>query len=132
VVDRVDRCPFDREIFNGVADEDGCPDDGAPLVELEADRLALLGTVQFDGARVDERSLRLLHVAARVLALHPELVHITVMVHAEGGDLVLAGQRAEAVRRSLIDAGVDERRLTAEGAPAGRHRVEIRVRERSP
>ena len=55
VVDRVDRCPFEPEVYNGVADDDGCPDDGAALAQLVPGQIAIFEPLRFDKAGSAEK-----------------------------------------------------------------------------
>ena len=122
-VDRLDKCPFDPETWNGVADDDGCPDQPAALAALVGDHIVIFEPVLFerDGSVVDKRSAKLLGVVARILNLHAEILKLRVEGHMdnkmpplEGLDLSRA--RAASVRRWLINNGhVDPARLVAEG-----------------
>jgi len=127
-VDRLDKCPFDPETWNGVDDDDGCPDQPAALAALVGDKIVIFEPVLFerDGSVVDKRSARLLGVVAHLLNLHGEILKLRVEGHMdnkmpplEGLDLSRA--RAASVRRWLINNGhVDPRRLIAEGFGADR------------
>jgi outer membrane protein OmpA-like peptidoglycan-associated protein len=127
-VDRVDKCPFEPETWNGVADDDGCPDQPAALAALVGDRLVLYEPILFerDGTVVDKRSAKLLGIVARILSLHTEILKLRVEGHVDNKmpaleGLELSRARAAAVRRWLIDNGhVDGRRLTAQGYGADR------------
>jgi outer membrane protein OmpA-like peptidoglycan-associated protein len=128
IVDRLDKCPFDPETFNGVNDDDGCPDSPAALAALNGDKIVIFEPVQFDSdsPAVDQRSDKLLSVVAHILNLHPEILKLRVAAHAEKrGDsataLEVAKARANAVRRWLVDKGhVDAQRLSATGYAADR------------
>jgi hypothetical protein len=91
--DRDDRCPDAPERFDGIADEDGCPDAAAlgekapaPLAELSAARppaggrfvLRLSRPIEFDGkaaeAGLTPASLPVLRAIATLLNAQPELV----------------------------------------------------------
>jgi outer membrane protein OmpA-like peptidoglycan-associated protein len=127
-VDRLDKCPFDPETWNGVDDEDGCPDQPAALAALVGDRIVLFEPVRFerDGSVVDKRSYTLLAVVARIVNLHAEILKLRVEGHMDNKmpaleGLELSRARAAAVRRWLVEVGhVDARRLTAEGFGADR------------
>lgn len=122
-VDRLDKCPFDPETFNGVADDDGCPDQPAALAALVGDKLVIFEPVLFekDGSVVDKRSYKLLGVVAHILKLHPEILKMRVEGHMDNKGpplelLDLSRARAAAVRRWLVrQGGVDPGRLVAEG-----------------
>jgi outer membrane protein OmpA-like peptidoglycan-associated protein len=127
-VDRLDKCPFEPETWNGVADDDGCPDQPAALAALVGDRLVMYEPILFDrdGRSVDKRSAKLLGIIARILNLHAEILKLRVEGHVDNKmpaleGLELSRARAAAVRRWLIDNGhVDGRRLTAQGYGADR------------
>jgi outer membrane protein OmpA-like peptidoglycan-associated protein len=130
IVDRLDKCPFDAEIFNGVTDDDGCPDMPLGLAVFNGDRIALLTEqVAFvdEGSVIDPRSYQLLGVVAHIINLHPEVLKLRIEGHVDGKggraleQLELSRARAAAVRRWLIDHGhVDGKRLTAQGFGAGK------------
>ncbi|MGZ3407971.1 MAG: OmpA family protein, partial [Polyangia bacterium] len=127
-VDRLDKCPFEPETWNGVDDDDGCPDQPAALAALVGDRIVLFEPVLFqnDGRVVDKRSFKLLGVIAHILNLHTEVLKLRVEGHMDNKmppleGLELSRARAAAVRRWLIDNGhVDAKRLTAQGFGADR------------
>ena len=122
-VDRLDKCPFEPETWNGVDDDDGCPDQPAALAALVGDHIVLFEPVQFerDGSVVDKRSYKLLGIVAKMLNLHSEILKLRVEGHVDNKmppfeGLELSRARAAAVRRWLIDNGhVDAKRLTAQG-----------------
>jgi outer membrane protein OmpA-like peptidoglycan-associated protein len=122
-VDRLDKCPFDPETFNGVDDDDGCPDQPAALVILGGDRITITEPILFerDGSVVDKRSSKLLGIIAHVLQLHPEILKLRIEGHTDNKGsaldlLELSAARAASVRRWLIDkGGIDGKRLVAEG-----------------
>ena len=123
LVDRLDKCPFDPETYNGVADEDGFPDQPAALAAWTADHIAIFEPILFvnDGSIVDKRSMKLLGIIARLMNLHAEVLKFRVEGHMDNKGagltlLELSRARAASVRRWLIDVGhVDGRRLTAQG-----------------
>ncbi|MCU1279659.1 MAG: OmpA domain protein [bacterium] len=127
-VDRLDKCPFEPETWNGVADDDGCPDQPAALAALVGDRIVIFEPVLFqsDGSVVDKRSFKLLGIVAHLLNLHGEVLKLRVEGHMDNKmppleGLELSRARAAAVRRWLIDNGhVDAKRLTAQGFGADR------------
>ncbi|HWE28571.1 MAG TPA: OmpA family protein, partial [Polyangia bacterium] len=123
LVDRLDKCPFDPETYNGVADEDGCPDQPAALAAWMGDKIVIFEPILFvnDGSVVDKRSVKLLGVIARLMNLHAEVLKFRVEGHMDNKGsglalLELSRARAASVRRWLVDVGhVDARRLTAQG-----------------
>ena len=77
----VDRCPDEAEVFNGVKDDDGCPDEGGrPLILVagEAEAFTLTPALPItivgagDAAEVDRRSEPTLRAIARELNRHPD------------------------------------------------------------
>jgi hypothetical protein len=132
LVDRLDACPFDAEVYNGVTDEDGCPDEGPVLATLEPDHIELKVPIQFLGNAVDPRSLPVLGVVARFLKLHPEVTELRVEGHTDDrgsavDNLERSRARAVAVRRVLMEAyGVEPQRLKAQGFGGDRPRFDNR------
>jgi outer membrane protein OmpA-like peptidoglycan-associated protein len=128
IIDRLDKCPFEPEVFNGVDDDDGCPDAPAALATLAADRIVTSEPVLFehDGSVVDLRSYKLLSVVAHILNLHPEVLKVRIEGHTDNKGspldlLELSRARAAAVRHWLIERGrVDAHRLSAQGYGAQR------------
>jgi outer membrane protein OmpA-like peptidoglycan-associated protein len=122
IVDRVDKCPFDPEVFNDLADDDGCPDPGAALAEVTQDRIALKEPIVFDGkTKIDAKSRHVLNVVAKLLELHPEIKKVRVEGHTDNhgsaiDNLDLSRDRAAAVRHYLVNiGGIDGSRLVAQG-----------------
>jgi outer membrane protein OmpA-like peptidoglycan-associated protein len=123
IVDRLDKCPFDPEVFNGVDDDDGCPDQPAALATVSGKRIAIAEPILFENnsAAIDKRSFKLLGIVAHILRLHTEILKVSVEGHTDNKGaplelLELSRARAAAVRRWLIDNGqIDGRRLTAQG-----------------
>lgn len=127
-VDRLDKCPFDPETFNGVDDDDGCPDQPSALATLVGDKIVIFEPVLFekDGSVVDKRSYKLLSVVAHILKLHQEILKLRIEGHMDNRGpalqlLDLSRARAASVRRWLVhDGGIDPKRLVAEGFGADR------------
>jgi outer membrane protein OmpA-like peptidoglycan-associated protein len=92
-------------------------------VVVEEKRLALEEAIQFEHrqATLSEASIPLLEAIAGALRGHPELLLVRIEGHTDdSGDeafnLQLSRQRAEAVRRWLVERGrVEPGRLQAEG-----------------
>jgi outer membrane protein OmpA-like peptidoglycan-associated protein len=121
IVDRLDKCPFDAEVFNGEMDDDGCPDKPAALAEIGEGRIVLLQQPLFDAANeLDKRSYKLLSAAAKLITLHPEFLKIRVEGHTDNrgsaiDNLDNSRARAAAVRRFLVERGVQPDRIAAQG-----------------
>ncbi|MFO0552319.1 MAG: OmpA family protein [Polyangiaceae bacterium] len=117
IPDIEDACPDAPENFQGIDDEDGCPD--VRRVLIQADRLVILERVRFEGksARIASTSFNLLDAIADVMREHPEILLVTIEGHTdssgdEAANRKLSGERAEAVKRALVERGVDAVRLT--------------------
>jgi hypothetical protein len=132
IPDSRDACPNEPEIFNGVDDEDGCPDPkaGPAIVKLSEGNIEVVPQVRYDRqGHVDASSLNTVVTLARVLALHTELarVHITVF----DPNLDVANKRAGGVLKVLLDVGLPPDRVEVEGQ-TGKGRLEVHVLTRSP
>jgi OOP family OmpA-OmpF porin len=111
-----DGCPGAKESRNGFADSDGCPD------ELPEDLVAVTGIVRGiafapDKDRIKRASYALLDRAAAVLAKYPD-VRIEISAHTDAitsNEFYLRsgilGRRTAAVRRYLVEHGVDAGRI---------------------
>ena len=126
-VDRLDKCPFEPEVWNGVTDEDGCPDAGPALVEPNAARLVLKQQPIFEGVELtaDPLNDRILRIVAMLMVVHPEIPRLGIDVYTDNqgsamDNLERSRDRAVAVRRRLIELGVDGKRLLAGGFGADR------------
>ncbi|HSN29425.1 MAG TPA: OmpA family protein, partial [Kofleriaceae bacterium] len=121
IPDDRDACPMQPETINGVADDDGCPDEGESLTRITALEVELLGPVRFTvGAQLDPASLNLLGQAAAMLRAHPEITRVQIAAHVNpsgdpAADLALSQHRAEAVRVWLVQWGIAASRLEARG-----------------
>ncbi len=143
VVDRVDACPDqagpaarqgcpDRDGDTVIDTADNCPDEPGPpenqgcakeqLVKITGGKLEILDVVYFklNKAVIEKRSYALLDNVASVLGAHEEIKKVRVEGHtdSQGSDASnkkLSQNRANAVRKYLVDAGVDASRLDAMG-----------------
>ncbi len=121
-------------------------------VKVEGDRVVITDKVFFelDSDVIKRESFSLLDEVIETLANHPELRMIEIQGHTDdqGKDdynLDLSMRRAQAVRTYLVQGGVEEGRLMAQGygesqpliggtseeARASNRRVEFHIRERS-
>jgi large repetitive protein len=114
VPDATDQCP----IAPGRPEDNGCP----RTIRVEGDQIVILQRIEFanDSDRLLPRSLPILEEVRAVLAANPQLASLRIEGHTDsnGNDahnLDLSRRRAETVRRWLIDHGIVEGRLTAEG-----------------
>ena len=122
VLDGADQCTDQPEVINGNADDDGCPDEGEPLVLVSKDGLELFEPIRFRGdtAELSPGSTGLLGQVAATLRAHREIARLRIRahVHSRGTDAdddQLSVERAEAVRRWLIEWGIDADRLEGVG-----------------
>ena len=121
--DSVDKCPEEPEVFNGVTDEDGCPDvGGKPLVSIQEkgnDRtIRFARAMKFKGSReapeLDPASILLLRALAVELNHHPSwIVAIGVRPKTEStfdqqAALAQAFAAVETVRGFSLRDGVAE------------------------
>lgn len=95
----VDKCPKEREVYNGVADDDGCPDKGgAPLARVDEAKgeIILARSIAFEGGDVAPRSLADIRALAVLLLDHP-----TWTLGVGSAPLPKDPQDQEALRRSF-------------------------------
>jgi outer membrane protein OmpA-like peptidoglycan-associated protein len=100
----------------------GCPEHETPLVAITPKQLELRGKVYFEAsqARIQQRSFSVLDWVARALREHPEIPKVVVGAHTDDRGFAdenrrLSQQRAEMVRRYLLDKGVAPERIEARG-----------------
>ena len=146
ILDEDDLCPNAPEMYNGTNDEDGCPDRGS--VEVVASNIAILDKVYFthDSGTIREASHSILDAIVATLDGNPQITLVEVAGHAadnESDPWGTAAERAGAVKRYLVEAGVDANRLevrsygaslpvnpgTSEDAREENRRVEFSVRQ---
>jgi outer membrane protein OmpA-like peptidoglycan-associated protein len=116
-----DRCPEQPETFNGVEDDDGCPD-GAVLAEVSGGQVRILQSVNFRSDRdqiIGAQSFQVLNSVVAILRASPQL-RVDVQGHTDDvgtteHNLDLAQRRAAAVRAYLTAHEVAEARLEAHG-----------------
>lgn len=121
IPDKEDKCPDKPETFNGIKDEDGCPDGDETVVITETE-IKILQKVFFDTNKstIKKQSFKLLDTVANVLNRNPQVTKIRVEGHTDdvGKDednLDLSKRRAKAVRDYLTEQGVAASRLDSEG-----------------
>jgi outer membrane protein OmpA-like peptidoglycan-associated protein len=120
IVDADDRCPNEPEAYNGLDDDDGCPDRGRVIVTDSA--IMILDRVYFESDRATIRpaSYAILDATAATLLGNADITLLEIQGHtdARGDDksnLELSGRRASAVKQYLVAKGVAEGRLSAQG-----------------
>ena len=122
IPNRRDRCPTKAETVNGYQDEDGCPDDPSPKVEIKRTVIATSESIYFDTDKWDikRRSRRLLAKLAAAIKWDKKIRVVYVEGHAdmrgtEKYNQWLSYKRAKAVVRYLRLLGVSRYRLRALG-----------------
>ena len=129
VADAEDLCPDEPEVVNEFADDDGCPDEVSftvttptVTVDEEQGRLDVSHHIYFDSAAATLRpeSFAVLNKVASVLIVRDDIAHIEIQGHTdERGDGArnrqLSQDRADMVRRYLVNLGVEPQRVTAVG-----------------
>ena len=126
-----DLCPNEPETVNGYADTDGCPDEDQ--VRVVGDKIVLDDRVHFyvNSFIIRKVSYPLLMRLAKLIADHPEYVHISVEGHADvvGPDdfnQKLSEDRARAVMEFLIKQGIAQERLSSIGYGSTRPLVDAK------
>jgi outer membrane protein OmpA-like peptidoglycan-associated protein len=116
-----DRCPDEPDDYVGASDADGCPL-GEAEVKVIGDEIVLNDRVYFDFgyARVKHRSWPLLKSLAKLILSHPEYVLVHINGHTDEVGSVewnqkLSEDRANAVKKKLVEYGVPADRLEAKG-----------------
>ncbi len=116
----VDKCPNEPETYNGYQDEDGCPDKGKVVVQKG--RILIMEKIYFETnkAIIKPVSYNILNAVAATLKANPQIKLVEIQGHCdERGDddynMRLSDDRANAVRRYLINRGVAPSRLIAKG-----------------
>ena len=116
--DDLDACPFEKGKPNADPLKNGCP----RLVRVTVKEIQILEEIQFafDKATIDPKSNDLLDEIAAVMVEHPEITKVEIEGHADAVgtkayNKTLSQKRADAVRKSLIERGVNADRLTAVG-----------------
>jgi outer membrane protein OmpA-like peptidoglycan-associated protein len=128
IADASDKCPNQPEVINGVDDTDGCPDSG--VIQLVDDRVVLDDSVLFRSqrARVTVAGQKILSAVMTLWKQHPEWERLDVEGHAdqrgpERFNKWLSEERAQRVRKTLIEMGVPAGKITARGFGASKPRV---------
>jgi outer membrane protein OmpA-like peptidoglycan-associated protein len=119
IPDSRDKCPAEKEVFNGYADEDGCPDsvDIFPIENIEI--TARIFFKQGESA-IQEVSFQVLDEIAELLKAVPQIKLLRIKGHIDPQEKVAAGpdlsqERAGSVMAYLVSKGIDEGRLEAVG-----------------
>jgi outer membrane protein OmpA-like peptidoglycan-associated protein len=125
IPDLKDKCPNEPEIFNGYLDDDGCPDTAQKPVEQKKGPdfpgQQILQGLDFERGKADIRfeSYYILDRLAKSLREYPEIeIEIRGYTDSMGKtntNIQLSQRRAEAVRRYLLNQGIDPSRIRAMG-----------------
>lgn len=118
IVDPEDACPAESGPANTDATKNGCP----TAVRVTAESIDILQKVEFDfgTANIKPVSDDLLKQVAQVLREHPEILKLEVQGHTDSRgpgriNTKLSQDRADAVRKALVERKVEEGRLDAKG-----------------
>ncbi len=118
ILDVEDECVFEPETYNGVDDEDGCPDEIPPeLIIFEGE----LKGIEFDFGKdtIRPESKDVLDNVVEKLQKFPgvrvEIVGHTDNVGDPEANLDLSKRRAGSVKQYLVDAGIDGSRIETDG-----------------
>lgn len=122
VPDWDDDCLQQKETINGVQDDDGCPDGGPAKVIYKSGRIEILENVEFrtGSAEIDPKSHSILNQVALTMKANKNIKQVRVEGHTDDTgprdvNMRLSTQRAESVKRHLVNRGVASNRLYAKG-----------------
>jgi outer membrane protein OmpA-like peptidoglycan-associated protein len=120
IADELDKCPDEPENYNGVEDDDGCPD--RDIVIDEGSKLVTLESIEFeyDSAVIRPTSYHVLDAIVMALRDNPDIRLVEVQGHTdERGDddynLDLSNRRAASVVAYLTQHGIAAGRLKSQG-----------------
>lgn len=118
IMDSVDQCIEEPEVYNGLDDADGCPDELPKEIEEFA---GVLEGIEFDFAKatIRPKSEPILDDAIVTLKKY-EFVRVKIVGHTDDvGDeetnQALSKERAESVKTYLVEHGIDAQRVETEG-----------------
>jgi OmpA-OmpF porin, OOP family len=120
IFDHDDKCPDDMEDFDGVEDDDGCPEHER-IVETETEIITLQPIeFEFDKDILRDSAYPILDEVVQALKANDTITLVEIEGHtdAQGSDaynLDLSKRRAATVMRYLVDRGIDSLRLTSQG-----------------
>ena len=118
IIDKNDDCPLVKEVYNGYKDQDGCPDeipkeanwDGRPIEGI---------FFEFNKDKIQKKSTKTLDAAVAVLKqfddIRIEISGHTDDVGTDEANLDLSRRRAEAVKKYMVDQGIDASRIETVG-----------------
>ncbi len=114
-----DACPDEPETKNRYDDDDGCPDE---VPEKVRDLAGVIKGIHFDTDKdtIKRDSKPTLENVVEQLKVNPKVtVEIVGHTDSTGGrahNLDLSRRRAESVKRFLLEAGIEDERMTTRGA----------------
>ena len=122
IPDSVDGCPEEPETFNGVTDDDGCPDTKESKIKITKENIVILDKVQFatNSSVIQSSSHAILNQVTDVLKKYLRIKKIQIEGHTDSrgaakGNLALSDVRAKAVMQYLVDHGIEAERMVALG-----------------
>ena len=120
ILDVNDKCPDKPETVNGYDDEDGCPDT-KPEVAVQKGQAIVLPGIQFKtgSAVLTASSKTILDKVVRTLQDNPE-IEVEVRGYTDNtgnydNNVKLSKQRAEAVKKYLVDNNIESSRIKTAG-----------------
>jgi OmpA-OmpF porin, OOP family len=129
VFDDEDACPDIPGVRTNDPKTNGCPPAG-DQVRMEGDKILLDDIIHFDvdSPRVHHVSFTIIKKVADFITANPDVLEVDIEGHAdETGtsehNLVLSRQRADSVKRLIVQYGVDEKRITTHSYGETRPRV---------
>jgi large repetitive protein len=118
ILDKDDKCPNEPETKNSYQDEDGCPDTVPTAVKKFEGTIEGI-TFEFKLSTIRPSSYKTLDAAAKVMKDYPDLKILirghTDSIGDESRNKTLSLDRAEAVKKYLVDKGIAAERITTEG-----------------
>ncbi len=131
-----DACPNEKGKADPDPKQNGCP----RLVRVDQDEIATREQIQFKingrsrGETISPVSSDLMKEIGDVITQHPEITRIEVQGHTDDSgkddyNLILSQERAETVRKWLIDAGIPGDKLVAKGYGYTKPVADNRIRQ---
>jgi OOP family OmpA-OmpF porin len=129
VFDDEDACPDIPGVRTSDPKTNGCPPAG-DQVRLEGDKILLDDIIHFDidSPRVHRVSWPIIQKVADFITANPDVLEVDIEGHADATgtsehNLTLSRQRAEAVKRIIVQYSVDPKRITTHSYGETRPRV---------
>ncbi|MFT7581296.1 MAG: outer membrane protein OmpA-like peptidoglycan-associated protein [Myxococcota bacterium] len=124
IADVDDLCKSVGETFNKFRDDDGCPDDAPTMVSVDEgnQQITITDRVYFASGKavIKPRSYKLLQEIVAILDARPDIEGVRIEGHTDGAGPApfnkrLSQKRADAVKRMVVELGIDGSRLVAQG-----------------